>query len=321
VASQDNVIVLSTDEIADREREAAVREFYGRICMRLELVPLERGALHLSASTLLLPGVSVAEGKVAPMAWERTAALRQDANDDLVVSWIAGGWGFDTPGHGTVETLAGAPCIMPMDGRWRARAPNGEWTICARFARSTLEPLVSHVGDLAPDAINPDTPEARLLLSYVAAVARGGGMSAGLAPLAAQHIADLFAAAVGTSREVGEVIAGRGVRAARMQAIKRYIEENLHRARLSAEVAGRGLELSPRYIRRLFAEEGQGFSDYVTQRRLERVHRQLASPLFAARPIADLAFEAGLVEPSTFYRQFRSRYRMTPSQVRAGAAQ
>ncbi|TPL19055.1 helix-turn-helix transcriptional regulator [Mesorhizobium sp. B2-4-9] len=116
------------------------------------------------------------------------------------------------------------------------------------------------------------------------------------------------------------MVAGRGVRTARMHAIKRYIEENLHRARLSAETAGRGLGLSPRYIRRLFAEEGQGFSDYVMQRRLERVHRQLASPLFSARPIADLAFEAGLVEPSTFYRQFRSRYGMTPSEVRAGRA-
>ena len=318
--SPDNVIVLSTDEIADREREEAVREFYGRICMRLDLAPLQGGALHLSATTLLLPGVSVAEGKVAPMAWERTSALRQDANDDLVVSWIAGGWGFDTPSHGTVETLAGAPCIMPMDGRWRARAPNGEWTICARFDRSTLEPLVRHVGDLAPDAINPATPEARLLLAYVRAVAQSG-MSAALAPLAAQHIADLFAAAVGASREAGEVVAGRGVRAARMQAIKAYIEENLHKARLSAEMAGRSLGISPRYIRRLFAEEGQGFSDYVMQRRLERIHRQLASPIFAARPIADLAFEAGLVEPSTFYRQFRSRYRMTPSEVRAGLAQ
>lgn len=320
MSSPDNVIVLSTDEIADRQREEAVREFYGRICMRLDLAPLEGGALHMSATTLLLPGASVAEGKVAPMAWERTAALRQDANDDLVVSWIAGGWGFDTPSDGTVETPAGAPCIMPMAERWRARAPNGEWTICARFDRSMLEPLVRHAGDLRPDAINPGTPEARLLLAYVRAVAQGG-MSAALAPLAAQHIADLFAAAVGASREVGEVIAGRGVRAARIAAIKRYIEENLHKARLSAEMAGRGLGISPRYIRRLFAEEGQGFSDYVMQRRLERIHRQLASPLFAARPVADLAFEAGLVEPSTFYRQFRARYRMTPSEVRAGLAQ
>jgi len=43
VSSPDNVIVLSTDEIADREREEAVREFYGRICMRLDLAPLEGG--------------------------------------------------------------------------------------------------------------------------------------------------------------------------------------------------------------------------------------------------------------------------------------
>ncbi|MBZ9874316.1 AraC family transcriptional regulator [Mesorhizobium sp. BR1-1-9] len=319
MADQDTIIVLSTDAIAAREREAAVREFYGRICMRLDLAPLERGELRLSASTIILPGVSVAHGQVAPMAWERTAALQQDANDDVVVSWIAGGWRFDTARHEAVETSPGAPCIMPMDRSWRARAQNGDWTICARFARSTLTPLLRHVGDLRPDAINPGTPEARLLLAYIEAVARGA-ISPGLAPLAAQHIADLFAAAVGANREVDKVVAGRGVRAARMHAIKRYIEENLHRARLSAETAGRGLGLSPRYIRRLFAEEGQGFSDYVMQRRLERVHRQLASPLFSARPIADLAFEAGLVEPSTFYRQFRSRYRMTPSEVRAGRA-
>ncbi|TPM87704.1 MULTISPECIES: AraC family transcriptional regulator [unclassified Mesorhizobium] len=135
----------------------------------------------------------------------------------------------------------------------------------------------------------------------------------GNAPLAALlggHLVGLYGAAPAMSRQDAEAVIGPTLELAAAAV----------NARLSAETAGRGLGLSPRYIRRLFAEEGQGFSDYVMQRRLERVHRQLASPLFSARPIADLAFEAGLVEPSTFYRQFRSRYGMTPSEVRAGRA-
>jgi AraC-like DNA-binding protein len=311
--------VLSTDELQDRDREAVVREFYGRICMRLDLEPLERDQLHLNASTSVLPGMSVTRGTVAPMAWQRTARLMADANDDLVVSWIAGGWRFDSPRHPTVETAAGAPCIMPLEQTWRAQALNGDWTVCVQLSKRMLEPLVQHIEDLQPDAINGDTTEGRLLLDYVSAVARGS-VGPGLAPLVSQHMADLLAASIGTTSEAAHIIAGRGVRAARMRAIKQHIEENLHHSRLSAETAARSLNLSPRYIRRLFAGEGRSFSDYVTERRLARIYRRLTDPRFAYRSIADIAFEMGLVEPSTFYRQFKARYGMKPSDARPAFA-
>ncbi|HWW28182.1 MAG TPA: helix-turn-helix transcriptional regulator, partial [Caulobacter sp.] len=113
--------------------------------------------------------------------------------------------------------------------------------------------------------------------------------------------------------------AGRaGVRAARLRAIKQHIGENLHNPRLSAETAGRRLDISPRYVRRLFAAEGRSFSDYVTERRLAAVRQRLSDPRFADRPIAEIAFEAGLVEPSTFYRQFKARYGAKPSEIRLG---
>jgi AraC-like DNA-binding protein len=315
MTAQSNVIVLSTDELENRDREAVVRDFYGRICMRLDLEPLERGHLRLNASTTVLPGMSVTRATVAPMAWERTAELMEDANDDLCVSWIEGGFRFDRPRHQTIETAPGAACIMPMDQAWRAQALNGEGTVCVQLSKTMLEPLVRHIGDLRPDAINRETPEGRLLLDYVSAVTRGP-ITPGLAPLISQHIADLLAASIGTSQEAEHVITGRGVRAARMRAIKQYIEENLHHSRLSTETAGRSLNLSPRYIRRLFAGGGRSFSDYVTERRLARIYRRLTDPRFACRSIADIAFEMGLVEPSTFYRQFKARYGMKPSEAR-----
>ncbi|MBS7544215.1 AraC family transcriptional regulator [Ancylobacter oerskovii] len=309
-------VELSTDALGGRDREELIRDYYGRICMRLDLVPVDGNEMRFNSVTTLLPGMSVTRGAVAPMAWERTQALMADGNDDLAVSWIAGGWRFESRRAHALETVPGAPCIMPLDRAWRAEARQGEWTVCVQLSRRLLEPLVRHVEDVAPDALRPDAPETRLLFDYLQAVSRTP-LTPRLAPLVSQHIADLLAAALGTTREVEEIVAGRGVRAARLRAIKQYIEENVANARLSAEMVGRHLGMSPRYVRRLFAETGGSLSDYVTDRRLALIHGRLGDPRFAGQPIADIAFGLGLVEPSTFYRRFKARYGLTPSEVRA----
>ncbi|MGO4842908.1 helix-turn-helix transcriptional regulator, partial [Rhizobiaceae sp. 2RAB30] len=85
---------------------------------------------------------------------------------------------------------------------------------------------------------------------------------------------------------------------------------------LSAEQLSRKFAISARYIRQLFADEGTSFSDYVTEQRLTHVHSCLTDPRQVLRRVADIAFDAGITEPSTFYRQFRQRYGMTPTDAR-----
>lgn len=316
MATDGTRVSLSTDNLKGRDREELIRDYYGRICLRLDLAPVGDSDLRFNTTTTMLPGVSVTRASVAPMAWERTEALMSDGNDDLAVSWIASGWRFQRSGGATVETLPGAPCIMPLDTKWRAEAKDGNWTVCIQLNRRLLEPLVRHIGDIAPNALRPDTPEARLLFDYVHAASQTP-LTPQLAALVSQHISDLLAAALGTTREVEEIVAGRGVRAARLRAIKQYIAENLANVRLSAETVGRHMGMSPRYIRRLFAETGCSLSDYVTDQRLAMVRSRLEDPRFASQQIADIAFGTGLVEPSTFYRRFKARYGLTPSDVRA----
>ncbi|MDR6955214.1 AraC-like DNA-binding protein [Ancylobacter sp. 3268] len=316
MAASGERIEVSTEALDRHDRQEMIRDYYGRICMRLDLLPRDGNELRFRSVTTLLPGMSVTGGAVAPMAWERTQALMADGNDDLAVSWIAGGWRFDSRGRCTTETARGAPCIMPLDTRWRAEARDGDWTICVQLSRRLLEPLVRHLGDLAPDALRPEAPETRLLFDYLQAVNRTP-ITPRLAPLISQHVADLLAAALGTTREVEEIVAGRGVRAARFRQIKQYVDENVSNARLSAELVGRHMGVSPRYIRRLFAAAGSSLSDYVAERRLTLIHDRLGDPRFATQTIADIAFGLGLVEPSTFYRRFKERYGVTPSDVRA----
>lgn len=311
----DTCVTISTAALPDRDRDSIARDFHGRICMRLDLEPLDDHGLRFTAATTVMPGVRASRGKVAPMAWERTKALLTDGNDDLLICWVETGCGVDRRGRETVQVEAGGPCIVALEEAWRIRAPEGGTTACVQLSRRLLEPLVKDVGGLTPGAIAHDTPEARLLLDYVSAVNSTPPRPA-LGAMASIHIADLVAVAIGPTADAAHTATGRGVRMARLRAVKQHIQENLGSPRLSAETAGRSLGLSARYIRRLFAEDGAGFSDYVTERRLDRIRRRLGDPRYACRTIADIAFEVGLVEPSTFYRQFKARYGMRPSEAR-----
>ncbi|WP_149193082.1 AraC family transcriptional regulator [Luteimonas suaedae] len=238
-----------------------------------------------------------------------------DGNDDIAISWMAGGFRFERNGRTTVQTRAGAACIMPLDRVWRAETPDGAWTVCIQLPKAPLAAFVGDVEDLPPDAINRDTPEGGLLLDYLSAITRRPPSPA-MAPMVSRHIMDLLAVSIGCTREVGRIAGRRGVRAARLRAIKQHIRENLSHPLLSAENAGRHFKLSPRYIRRLFATEDRSFSDYLAEQRLALVYRRLCDPRSAGTPIADIAFEAGLAEPSTFYRRFKARYGINPSDLR-----
>ncbi len=129
---------------------------------------------------------------------------------------------------------------------------------------------------------------------------------------------ELVGLALGVTRDVAEIVAGRGSRTARLCAIKADIAQNLEGDVTAAALSSRH-RISPRYIRKLFAGENLSLSKFVLCQRLTRVHRMRADPCYADRTIADIALAAGFGDVSTFNRQFRRHFGLTPSDVRHGA--
>jgi len=306
------VASFSTDDIPEHHRDEFIRDFYGRILMRLQIKPHQDHPLKFSATTLILPDMMCTMGSVSPMTWDRTLDLMNDDNDDIVLSWNRGGYRFTMPGRGDFETKPGTAAILPMDRRFSISTEDSQWTMALQFKRSLLAPLVKNLDDLSPDSIGLDLPAHRLLFDYLWSVLHMSSPAA-LTPMISRHVTDILAAAFGGIRNEASP---PGIRAARLAAIKQYIVHNLHDPKLSAEQVSRKFEISARYIRLLFAEEGTSFSDYVTEQRLAYVHSCLTDRRQILRRIADIAFEVGFTEPSTFYRQFRLRYGMAPTDVR-----
>lgn len=133
------------------------------------------------------------------------------------------------------------------------------------------------------------------------------------------HVHDLVALAIGATRDGAELAQNRGLRAARLAAIKADIVANLSRRDLTADKIGRVHGVSAGYVRRLLAGEGTSFMDFLREQRLLHADRALSDRDPSGRTISAIAYESGFNDLSHFNRTFRRRFGLTPSEVRATA--
>jgi AraC-like DNA-binding protein len=188
------------------------------------------------------------------------------------------------------------------------------------FPRATLAALAPGYEDAVGLGIPPASPTLRLLFDYVGALTRAGGpLPLDLARLAAGHIRDLVALAVGARGDAAQAARTGGGKAALTQAILRAIDEGATRPHLTPTMIAGRFGVSERRLRALLEEAGVSFSSRVLQRRLEQAWRQLGDPLRDRSTIADIALAAGFSDISYFNRCFRRRFGDSPSGVRAAS--
>jgi AraC-like DNA-binding protein len=187
-----------------------------------------------------------------------------------------------------------------------------------RLPRASLRPLVRRIDEAVLRPIPRGTGMLNLLRSYVDAVFDDPVLTRpDMRQLLIAQLCDLVAVTLGATQDAAAAAEGRGVRAARLRAIKTDIEANLaHGGDLSASAVARRQHVSDSYIRKLFEGEDASFSEFVLSRRLLRAHRLLVDPRRVEQSIASIAFEVGFGDLSYFNRAFKRYYGATPSDIR-----
>lgn len=181
--------------------------------------------------------------------------------------------------------------------------------------------LSSRLGDterFAGVKLTPDIPEIRLLIAYVQALAQSGDFSdANARTLVGNHVVELVVAAL--SRFEGHDDHGHrnSIRAVRLASVKRLVETAYREPAFDIRRASRRLDLSERYIQKLFEEVGLTFSDYLMERRLCGTREMLLDRCNDTLKIQQIAWAVGFSDISTFNRQFLRRYGERPSDMRA----
>ncbi|OAF11569.1 AraC family transcriptional regulator [Bradyrhizobium neotropicale] len=319
MADDDELVQLrvSSAPFAASGQLDAFREVWARKMLRYEIEPLDGQPLHFDALIRSLPDFTMASGSRSPMLTRRTA--EHINHDDFFLVVFADGAG-ELNENGRVAAIGAGEAVLSSNGSPASFAiPVPSRTISYRLRRDLLRPHVPNLDDLVARPIPGDSQALRLLVGYSRALNDHGVLgTAGLRRAVSTHMHDLAALLFGARLEPH---LADGLRAARLKALKDDILQRITQSSLSVGEIAASQQISERYIRQLFADEGTTFTDFVREARLARAWQMLTDPRHLHRPIHVIAFESGFGDLSYFNRAFRQRYSMTPSDAREIARQ
>jgi len=309
---------LATYSLHLQERGDAVRSLYQRGLTWVSFHPMPDLACGIDFAIRKLPGLGLLSGTAQGVRHEHTHEDVDKGNDDLSIHVNLSGLSI-VAGRGTEIALRDGDAMMLSYSESRTiTRPGLVHHRIVRIPRASLTPLVRNIDDSILRSIRHGTGALSLLTNYVGALIDDPVIGTpGMQQLIVAQLCDLIAVTLGATRDVTETAEGRGIRAARLRAIKNDIEAHLSRGDLSPTAVARRQKISDSYIRKLFEGEGTSFSEFVLARRLLRTHRMLSDRRWADRSIAWIAFECGFGDLSYFNRTFKRFYGAPPSEIRA----
>jgi AraC-like DNA-binding protein len=308
---------ISTEMLPERDRFSAFREEFARRVLMMDVIDHSDGCPRIDVTFMPLGEAAVGTLAATPVEFIRHKHHLKDRSDGFVLQFIESG-----PirfAHGGEERTynAGSVHFVDQERPLRGFGPRHASIRNVAVRAAALKTLVARPEDLAGRAVPPG-PALRLLDGYLRSLTSlDAPPPAELAQFIGVHLLDLVASALGPTAEAAEIVAKRGVKAARLQTILAEVARRFSEPDFDLDgVAGR-LGLSRRYIQQLLEETGKSFTERLVERRLERAFAMLTDRRCLHLAIIDIAFAAGFGDVSHFNRVFRRRYGETPTGVRA----
>ena len=300
-----------------RVRGAAVRSLYERGLTFVPLDPIQDLACGADIATRRLPGLGLQSGKVWGNRHRHAHEDVAQGTDDLSVHINLSGLSI-VAGRGRELTLRGGDAVLFSYAETRTVTRPGVVDHCiVRLPRTALAPLVPQIDDAVMRPIPRGTGALTLLANYAGALIDDPAVAAPqVRHLIVAQLCDLIAVTLGATRDAAAVAEGRGIRVARLRAIKNDIDRHLTDSELAPAAVAKRQRISDSYIRKLFESEGTSFSEFVLTRRLARANRMLIDRKWADRTIASVAFACGFGDLSYFNRTFKRFYGAPPSEIR-----
>ena len=314
------VLEFSTDALPERDRVSVWREEFARGVVKMDVRQLDEEAFRSQSRIRILPDLKIWSSRVTGCTLERTPSLVADGDDSVVLGIIKRGRTAVAQRGQEAFFSDGEAFLWASDTVGCYSSPGEQDFVTFAFSREDLARTVVDVDNALLKAIPASTEALRLLVAYADLLQHANAPTEPeILALSAAHIHDLATLAIGATRDAAVVAKGRGLRAARLRAIKSDILANLSRPGLAvAELAARH-GISPRYIRALFESEQTSFTEFLREHRLQLAHRILVSAAFDGRSIAAIAFDCGFGDLSHFNHSFRRRFRATPTDIRNAA--
>jgi AraC-like DNA-binding protein len=307
----------AADPVQVRAQSSDVEALHERGVTWVSFKPIPDLACGIDFALHKFPDLGLLSGTVQGVRHEHARRDSGDGDDDFSFHMNLSGLSHVTSRRGDTTLRGGDAMLLSYSASRTISRPDVVDHRVIRLPRALLVLQVRNIDDAVLCPIPHGTGMLNLLRSYVDAVFNDPALAIPtMRQLITAQLCDLVAVTLGATRDATTVAQGRGIRAARLRAIKGDIEAHLATGNLSPGAVAKRQQISDSYIRKLFESEGTSFSQFVLDRRLERARRMLTNPALTSRSIASIAFDAGFGDLSYFNRAFKRCYGATPSEVR-----
>lgn len=310
--------ILSTDNVAPRERAPAWREWVFQ---------------HFGGLESDLYGDTEFDGHMAASHAGDVILTKLEANRHRVLRSPHLARGSDTAYLKIVAPWQGSASVEQQNRKASAR--NGGWVIYDTTASYAIEnpERVEHLIVMLP---KDQMAERGVRLNDL--MARHVGGASGISRVALETMRSTYQELPHMSeqaaRGAGELImqlvrlsllelAGSETAVTQREALKdrirSHVARHLRDPQLSIDGIARALNCSRRHLYNAFAGDAHTLADYIQQQRLAACVRELREDVQGQRPITDIALSWGFSNLSHFSRVFRDHAGMSPSEFRQRA--
>lgn len=308
---------FSTNDIPGRDRLAVLNEVVARHIAGRRFAPLADRELYAEIEAFALPDrLTVGAARYSPVIGTRAGDLLDDGRDDYLLTLHTNDHEVSVDDRPPIRVAAGTMVLVSDAVCSRCFLPDTGVKVLS-LSRRRLRDLAPRIDLEAFHQAPPTAPGLALVAGYVDLVRANQPCTDQESELASAHLYDLVALLLDGLVHGGAARNLSGIRAARLELVRRDIRNSLTDPDFSIAKAARRQGVSPRYIQQLFAGVGTSFSEVLRDGRLDLASRLLGEVENLGRSISEIAFDAGFSDLSTFNRVFRRRFGLTPSDVRA----
>ena len=311
-------ILASTAGLDQHDKFGYWQDVVCRALVDLECRPMSGMAFEASVEGSRLEGLSVARIEASTHRVERQpSAIARASEESLIFNFVLSGVAMAQQDGRSVVLRAGDGAVCDAQRPYSLRFDDTFKIITIKLARSAIAHRAGSIHRITATSFGESSQMCPILFGYLVSFSKQASL---LAPAASEKVVRNFTELLAVALD--EVLLASPLplseyRATALMRVRDFVERHLDVCELDTSMVSTALNLSPRYINKLFEAENTSLTRYIWRRRLERAAADLQDPARAGLGISAIAMAHGFNDLSHFSRAFRQRFDLSPRAYRA----
>lgn len=311
------IISFDSSDLHGADKFELWREFTSRGIIGLGTSPIgSPSEFNFATSAVVGEGFATMAVQASACRIQRDPGKYQDHwSDTVVVNFVKSGRLLvEQDGRSTVVGV-GDGAICDANRPYSIQLDSAFQGTIVKFSRRLLSPGVDFDQATALSLVSA-SGVAGLLHNYANNLAQAAAM---LDPTTGHRLMRIFVDTLETALAPvrREATWGRGgYRKATLSRVSQFLNARLQDPELTPGRVSELLKLPPRYLHKLFAEQGTTVGRYIRDGRLDRSAAALIDPAYADQSVTEIALRSGFKDLGHFSRSFRTRFGLAPSDYR-----